>query len=179
MIPIGSRTTTPQDQKQVRLRPLNMSRDQRVKEDLTCNNQSSLFLGSRSKVNITPEMPFPSGLVNISQENIPNLFKMAAPSMASNSHINTIAQAVCFIVITLHFLAGLTTLWCIFLLKAFIFLFEALGRPDIAGQIPFRLPTALSYSGVPPYHVTGLPVCPTCRDVFPVGFSAPVDYPRC
>ena len=131
------------------------------------------------EVNITPEMPFPSGLVNIAQENVPNPFKMVAPSMASNSHIDTIAQAVCFIVITLHFLPGLVTSWCVFLLKAFVFLFEALGRPDIAGQIPFQLPTALSYSGVPPYHVTGLPVCPTCGDVFPVGFSAPMDCPRC
>ena len=81
--------------------------------------------------------------------------------------------------ITLHFLANLTTLWCVFLLKAFVFLLEALGKPNIAGQIPSRLPTAQSYSRIPPYHVTALLVCPTCGDVFPVGFGTPVDCPRC
>ncbi len=131
------------------------------------------------EVSVTPGMPFPSGLVNISQENVGNPFKTAAPSMVSNSDIDTIAQIVCFIVIMLHFLAGLAMLWCVFLLKAFAFLLEALGRPDIAGQIPSQLPTALSYSGVPLYHVTGLLVCLTCGDVFPVRFSTPVDCPRC
>ena len=131
------------------------------------------------EVNVTPEKPFPSGLVNVSQENAGNPFKMVAPSTASNNDIDTIARIVCFTVITLHFLAGLPTLWCVFLLKAFVFLLEALGRPDIAGQIPSRLPTAQSYSGIPPYHVAALPVCPICRDVFPVGPSAPLDCPRC
>ena len=131
------------------------------------------------EVNVATGKAFPSGLVNVSQENAGNPFKMLAPSIASNNDIDTIARIICFIVITLHFLAGLTTLWCIFLLKAFVFLLEALGRPDIAGQIPSRLPTAQSYSGIPPYHVTALPVCPTCGDVFPVGFGTPVDCPRC
>ena len=131
------------------------------------------------EVNVTPGAPFPSGLVNISQENVGDPFKTAALSMASNSDIDIIVQSVCFIVVALHFLAGLATSWCIFLLKAFAFLLDALGRPDIAGQIPCRLPTALSYSGVPAYHVTGLPVCPSCGDVFPVGISAPMDCPRC
>ena len=128
---------------------------------------------------MNPDKPFPASLVNISQENVGNPFKTVAPPMASHSDIDTIAQIVCFIVITLHFLAGLTTSWCVFLLKAFVFLLEALGRPDIAGQIPSRLPTAHSCSGIPPYHVTALPVCPTCGDVFPVGFGGPVDCPRC
>src|SRR5258706_18042 len=131
------------------------------------------------EANVTPGMPFPSSLINVSQENVGNPFKTAAPSMASNSNIDTIAATVCLVVITLHFLAGLATSWCVFLLKAFAFLLEALGRPDIAGQIPSRFPTALSYSRVPLYQVTGLPVCPTCRDVYPVGFSCPVDCPRC
>ncbi len=131
------------------------------------------------EVNVAPEKPFPSGLVNVLQENTGNPFKMVAPPMDSNNDINTTAQIVCFIVITLHFLAGLPTLWCVFLLKAFVFLLEALGRPNIAGQIPSRLPTAQSYSRVPPYHVTALPVCATCGDVFPVGSGAPIDCPRC
>ena len=88
------------------------------------------------EVNVTPEKPFPSGLVNVSQENAGNPFKMVAPSTTSNNNIDTIAQIVCFTVITLHSLAGLPTLWCVFLLKAFVFLLEALGRPNIAGQIP-------------------------------------------
>ena len=131
------------------------------------------------EVIVTPERPFPSGLVNISQENVGNPFKTAAPSTASNSDVDSITQVVCFIVIALHFAAGLARSWCEFLLKAFIYLVEALGRPDIAIQIPSRLPTILSYSGMPSYHVTALPVCPTCGDVFPVGYSTPVDCPRC
>ena len=131
------------------------------------------------EVNVTPEKPFPSGLVNISQENVGNPFKAVAPSTTSNGDIDTIAQLVCFVVIALHFIAGLARSWCEFLLKAFIFLVEALGRPDIAAQIPSRLPTVLSYARIPSYHVTALPVCPTCGDVFPVGYGTPVDCPRC
>ena len=104
---------------------------------------------------------------------------MVVPHIVSNSDIDSIAQIVCFVVITLHFLGGLATLWCVFLLKAFTFLFEALGRPDIAGHIPSRLATVQSYSGIPSYHVTALLVCPACGDVFPVGYGAPVDCPRC
>jgi hypothetical protein len=40
------------------------------------------------EVNVTPEKPFPSGLVNVSQENVGNPFKMAAPTMASNGDID-------------------------------------------------------------------------------------------
>ena len=131
------------------------------------------------EVNVTPERPFPSGLVNISQENVGNPFKTVAPSTDSNGDIHSITQIVCFVVISLHFIAGLARSWCEFLLKAFILLVEALGRPDIAVQIPSRLPTVLSYSGIPSYYVTALPVCPTCGDVFPVGHGTPVDCPRC
>jgi len=46
------------------------------------------------EVNVVPGMPFPSGLINVSQENIRNLFKTAAPSMALNSDIDTIAATV-------------------------------------------------------------------------------------
>ena len=131
------------------------------------------------EVSMAPEKPFPSGLINVSQENVGNPFKMVVPHIVSNSDIDSIAQIVCFVVITLHFLGGLATSWCVFLLKAFAFLFEALGRPDIAGHIPSRLATVQSYSGIPSYHVTALPVCPACGDVFPVGYGAPVDCPRC
>ena len=131
------------------------------------------------EVSVAPEKPFPSALVNISQENVINPFKTVPPSTASNSDIDTITHLVCFVVIALHFLAGLARSWCEFLLKAFIFLVEALGRPDIAAQIPSRLPMVLSYARVPSYHVTVLPVCPTCGDVFPVGYGAPIDCPRC
>ena len=131
------------------------------------------------EVNVTSEKPFPSGLINVSGENVRNPFKMVVPPIASNSDIDTITQIVCFVVITLHSLAGLATLWCTFLLKAFALLLEALGRRDIAGHIPSRLATAHSYSGIPSYHVTALPVCPTCGDVFPVGYGAPTDCPRC
>jgi len=128
---------------------------------------------------VTPERPFPSGLINISQENVGNPFKTVVPSTDSNGDIHSITQIVCFIVITHHFIAGLARLWCEFLLKAFIFLVEALERPDIVVQIPSRHPTVLSYSRIPSYHVTALLVCPTCRDVFPVGYGTPVDCPRC
>ncbi|SRR5258706_4181738 len=70
------------------------------------------------EVNVTPERPFPSGLVNKLQENASNPFKMVAPSTDSNSDIHSITQIVCFIVITLHFIAGLARLWCKFLLKS-------------------------------------------------------------
>jgi len=56
--------------------------------------------------------------------------------MASNGDISDITLIVCFIVITLHFLAGLATSWCDFLLKVFVFVLEVLGRADIAEQIP-------------------------------------------
>ena len=131
------------------------------------------------EVNVAPEKPFSSALVNILQENVINPFKTVPPSMASNSDIDTIAHLVYFVVITLHFLAVLTRSWCKFLLKAFIFLVEALGRPNITAQIPSQLPTVLSYARVPSYHLTALPVCPTCSDIFSVGYGTPIDCPRC
>jgi len=131
------------------------------------------------EVPIAPRKPFPSGLINVSWENVGNPFKTATQSMASNGDISDITQIVCFVVITLHFLAGLATSWCDFLLKVFVFLLEALGRADIAEQIPLRLFTACTYSGVPSYNVTALPVCSACGDVFHVGDGAPIDCPRC
>jgi len=99
--------------------------------------------------------------------------------MASNGDISDITQIVCFIVITLHFLAGPATSWCDFLLKVFIFLLEVLGRADIAEQNPLHLFTACTYSGVPSYNVTTPLVCPACRDVFHIGDGTPIDHPRC
>ena len=43
------------------------------------------------EVNVAPGKTFPSGLVNVSQENASNPFKMVAPPIASNNDINTIA----------------------------------------------------------------------------------------
>lgn len=136
-------------------------------------------MDSDIEVLLSQTRALPSGLINVSCENVGNPFK-ANPSLFSlNPQINTTAQMTCFLIIALHCLAGLATPWCELLLKFFVFLFESLGQADIAAQIPDRLPTARSYAGLSTYNHLLLPVCPGCGDVFPTRISDPTKCPRC
>ena len=131
------------------------------------------------EVMLSQKRTLPSGLINVSSENVDNPFKTNSSSFSLNPQINTTAQMTCFLIITLHCLAGLATSWCEFLLKFFVFLFESLGHAEIAAQIPDRLPTAQSYAGLSTYKHLLLPVCPRCGDVFPTRISDPTECPRC
>jgi len=70
---------------------------------------------------------FPLGLVNASSENHNDPFAIAAILREKPGEIGHITQMVCFVVTTLHSLAGLATSWCEFLLEVFIVLFNAMG----------------------------------------------------
>jgi len=70
---------------------------------------------------------FPLGLVNASSENHNDPFVIAAILREKPGKIGHIAQMVCFVITTLHSLAGLATSWCEFLLEVFIVLFNAMG----------------------------------------------------
>jgi len=122
---------------------------------------------------------FPSGLVNASGENHDDPFEIPTISRGTTNKISSIAQVVCLVITILHFLAGLATSWCEFLLAVFVVLFNAMGREDIAKEIPSRLPTATVNAGLPTSNVSILAVCPTCGDVFPTGLGTPVECPRC
>ena len=122
---------------------------------------------------------FPSALVNASGENHGDPFEITAISKGTTSEIGPIAQMVCFAITVLHSLAGLAVSWCDFLLMVFVLLFSAMGREDIAKEIPSRFQTANTYADLPAPNILILPVCPTCRDVFPVGLGTPTECPRC
>jgi hypothetical protein len=68
---------------------------------------------------------------------------------------------------------------CEFLLKVFANLFEALGRPDLAKQVPLRYPTACSHTDLSSYNILTLLVCPSCGDVFAIRYNTPLSYTRC
>ena len=131
------------------------------------------------EVTVPPGSRLPSGLINISHENIKNPFKTVAPSHSGKVEVENISRITCLTVVILHVLAGLSHSWCEFVLHMFTYIFNALGHSDLANQIPSRFPTAMSYAGTPSHNIRIYPVCPTCGDVFPTSSGADTECPRC
>src|SRR5258706_13908832 len=110
------------------------------------------------EITVQPGSPLPSGLVNIARENMENPFKTVAPSHSNNGDMESISRITCFTVVILHVMASLSHSWGEFILQVFVYIFTALGRCDLARQIPNHLPTAQSYAGTPTHNILTYPV---------------------